>query len=117
MDKSRRANELAAQALAYAGSLVAPGATTDSIDEAVHEFIISHGAYPSPLGYGGFPKSSCTSVNECACHGVPDDRPLEDGDVVSIDISVYLDGFHGDNCRTFTVGQMAPHVQQLVEVS
>ncbi|XP_078429705.1 methionine aminopeptidase 1D isoform X1 [Wolffia australiana] len=86
----RAAGKLAAEVLSFAGTLVKPGITTDEIDQAVHQMIIDNGAYPSPLGYGGFPKSVCTSVNECICHGIPDSRPLEDGDIINIDVTVYL---------------------------
>ncbi|KAK6116248.1 hypothetical protein DH2020_050044 [Rehmannia glutinosa] len=86
----RASGKLAAQVLQYAGTLVKPGITTDEIDQAVHQMIIDNGAYPSPLGYGGFPKSVCTSVNECICHGIPDSRVLEDGDIINIDVTVYL---------------------------
>ncbi|XP_023157196.1 methionine aminopeptidase isoform X2 [Zea mays] len=86
----RAACELAARVLDYAGTLVKPSVTTDEIDKAVHKMIIDAGAYPSPLGYGGFPKSVCTSVNECMCHGIPDSRELQDGDIINIDVTVYL---------------------------
>uniref|UniRef100_A0A803KV61 Peptidase M24 domain-containing protein n=1 Tax=Chenopodium quinoa TaxID=63459 RepID=A0A803KV61_CHEQI len=86
----RAAGELAARVLDYAGTLVRPSVTTDEIDKAVHQMIIDAGAYPSPLGYGGFPKSVCTSVNECMCHGIPDSRQLQDGDIINIDVTVYL---------------------------
>src|SRR5690606_32512283 len=80
-----------------------------------HEFLIAHGAYPSTLGYKGFPKSLCTSVNECICHGIPDLRPLEDGDIVNIDITAYIDGVHGDNNATFLVGDVDEESRLLVE--
>ncbi|KAK8969016.1 hypothetical protein KSP40_PGU004792 [Platanthera guangdongensis] len=86
----RASGRLAAQVLQYAGTLVKPGLTTDAIDKAVHQMIIDNGAYPSPLGYGGFPKSVSTSINECICHGIPDSRELEDGDIINIDVTVYL---------------------------
>lgn len=92
-----------------AGQMVKPGVTTDSIDKAVHEMIVQGGAYPSPLGYGGFPKSVCTSINECICHGIPDSRPLQDGDIVNIDVTVFLDGHHGDTSRMFLVGDAVTH--------
>jgi methionyl aminopeptidase len=101
----RASCKLAALVLEHAGSLVKPGVTTDEIDRAVHKMIIDNNAYPSPLNYGGFPKSVCTSVNECVCHGIPDCRPLEDGDIVNIDVTVYLDGYHGDTSRMFAVGE------------
>ncbi|KAJ4962790.1 hypothetical protein NE237_022729 [Protea cynaroides] len=86
----RASGRLAAQVLEYAGTLVKPGVKTDEIDQAVHQMIIDNGAYPSPLGYGGFPKSVCTSVNECICHGIPDSRALEEGDIINIDVTNYL---------------------------
>jgi methionyl aminopeptidase len=84
--------------------LVAPGVTTEEIDKAVHEYIIENDAYPSPLNYYGFPRSCCTSINEVICHGIPDTRPLQDGDIVNLDVSVYKDGFHGDLNETYLVG-------------
>ncbi|KAI9513227.1 methionyl aminopeptidase [Russula earlei] len=102
----RRAARLAREVLEYAGTLVKVGSTTDALDAAVHDYIVTHSAYPSPLGYSGFPKSCCTSVNNVVVHGIPDDRPLEDGDIVNVDITVFLDGFHGDTSRTFLVGDV-----------
>lgn len=102
--KMRDAAFLARQILDFACALATPGVSTDQIDAITHDEIIRCGAYPSPLRYCGFPKSICTSVNEIACHGIPDDRPLAAGDVLKIDISVYLNGFHGDNCATLIVG-------------
>ena len=83
-----------------------PGVTTDDLDRVVHEFLIDHRAYPSTLGYRGFPKSCCTSVNEVICHGIPDARPLEDGDLVKIDVTAYIGGVHGDTCATFCCGEV-----------
>uniref|UniRef100_A0A1D1Z0N1 Methionine aminopeptidase n=1 Tax=Anthurium amnicola TaxID=1678845 RepID=A0A1D1Z0N1_9ARAE len=100
------------------GKLAAqPGITTDEIDRAVHQMIIDNGAYPSPLGYGGFPKSVCTSVNECICHGIPDSRPLEDGDIINIDVTVYLNGYHGDTSATFFCGSVDDDAKGLVQVT
>jgi methionyl aminopeptidase len=101
----RRSCLLAAKVLESAGGLVKPNVTTDAIDHHVHEQILRAGAYPSPLNYNHFPKSCCTSINEVMCHGIPDTRPLEDGDIVSIDITVFLDGQHGDCCATFHAGE------------
>ena len=95
---------LSRKVLDFAGLLVKAGVTTDYIDEQVHKFIIDSKAYPSPLNYYNFPKSICTSVNEVICHGIPDDRPLEEGDIVNIDISIYKKGFHLDLNETFYVG-------------
>lgn len=105
IEKMRVAGKLAAQALAYAGSLVTPGITTDEIDRKAHEFICDHGAYPSTVGYRGFTKSICTSINEVICHGIPDARPLEDGDMIKIDLTAFHEGVHGDNCATFFAGE------------
>jgi methionyl aminopeptidase len=103
--RMRSAAQLAATVLHHACALAMyPGTTTDEIDEAVHTLIISAGAYPSPLNYAGFPKSVCSSINEVVCHGIPDTRPLQYGDVVSFDVSCYLNGVHGDNCATIIVG-------------
>ena len=99
------------------GSYLQPGITTDEIDKAVHQMIIDNGAYPSPLGYCGFPKSVCTSVNECICHGIPDSRPLEDGDIINIDVTVYLNGYHGDTSATFLCGDVDDEAKKLVQVT
>lgn len=113
----RASGRLAAQVLECAGTLVKAGITTDEIDQAVHQMIIDNGAYPSPLGYGGFPKSVCTSVNECICHGIPDSRSLEDGDIINIDVTVYLNGYHGDTSATFLCGDVEDEAKKLVEVT
>lgn len=100
----RESCRLAAEMLEYAGSLIEEGISTDDIDKQVHEAICKRGAYPSPLGYRGFPKSLCASINEVICHGIPDDRVLQRGDVVKLDVSVFLNGHHGDTCRSWIVG-------------
>jgi len=102
----RQAGRIAHLAIAEAAKLIAPGVTTDQLDAAAHRFIVEQGGYPSSLGYRHFPKSICTSVNEVICHGIPDARPLEDGDLVKIDVTVYKNGVHGDNCATFGCGQL-----------
>ena len=102
----RRAGAAAAEVLMIAGSLVAPGVTTDAIDARVHKEILERGGYPSPLNYRGFPKSVCTSINEVICHGIPDSRQLRDGDIINIDVTVFLDGVHGDTSCTFLVGEV-----------
>ena len=89
--------------------------TTDEVDRVGHEFLCDHGAYPSTLGYKGFPKSLCTSVNECICHGIPDSRELEDGDIVNIDITAYIGGVHGDTNATYLVGDVDEESRLLVE--
>lgn len=115
IERIRVAAKIAAQALQLAGSAVAPGVTTDELDRIAHEFMISQGAYPSTLGYRGYPKSICTSVNEVICHGIPDDRPLQDGDIVKIDITAFIGGVHGDNCASFLVGDVDEDSRLLVE--
>jgi methionyl aminopeptidase len=115
IEKMRVAGRIAAQALHAAGRAIAPGITTDEIDRVGHEFLCDSGAYPSTLGYKGFPKSLCTSVNECICHGIPDSRPLEDGDICNIDITAFIDGVHGDTNATFLVGDVDDESRQLVE--
>nr|XP_027097021.1 methionine aminopeptidase 1B, chloroplastic-like isoform X1 [Coffea arabica] len=115
--KMRAACELAAQVLDHAGTLVRPSVTTNEIDKVVHQMIVDAGAYPSPLGYGGFPKSVCTSVNECMCHGIPDSRQLQDGDIINIDVTVYLNGYHGDTSKTFFCGNVSDAMKRLVKVT
>ncbi len=115
IEKMRIAGRIAAQAMAAAASVIAPGVTTDEIDRVGHEFLLDHGAYPSTLGYRGFPKSLCTSVNEVICHGIPDSRPLEDGDIVNIDITAYVGGVHGDTDATYLCGEVDGESRLLVE--
>ncbi|PXW33541.1 UNVERIFIED_CONTAM: methionine aminopeptidase type I [Williamsia faeni] len=115
IEKMRLASKIAANALAEAGRAVAPGVTTDELDRVAHEYMIDHGAYPSTLGYKGFPKSCCTSLNEVICHGIPDSTVIEDGDIVNIDVTAYIDGVHGDTNATFLAGDVAPEVVDLVE--
>ncbi len=115
VERMRVAGRLAARAMEAAAAAIAPGVTTDELDRIGHEYLVDHGAYPSTLGYRGFPKSLCTSVNEVICHGIPDDRPLEDGDVVNIDITAYLDGVHGDTDATYLVGDVDETSRLLVE--
>ena len=115
IDRMRVAGRVAAQAMAAAAAAIAPGVTTDELDRIAHEFLLDHGAYPSTLGYRGFPKSICTSVNEVVCHGIPDARPLQDGDIVNIDITAYLGGVHGDTDATYLVGEVDEESRLLVE--
>src|SRR6188474_3680641 len=115
IDAMRIAGRLAAQALQEAGKVVVPGVTTDEIDAVAHEFLCDNGAYPSTLGYRGFPKSCCTSLNEVICHGIPDSTVVEDGDIVNIDVTAYLDGVHGDTNATFLAGDVAEEHRLLVE--
>lgn len=111
----RHASRIAAQALAAAGAAVAPGVTTDEVDRIGHEFLLDHGAYPSTLGYRGFPKSLCTSINEVVCHGIPDSRAIEEGDIVNIDITAFVGGVHGDTNATFFAGEVDEESRLLVE--
>jgi methionyl aminopeptidase len=111
----RAACRLAAQARELVGSYVEPGVTTDELDRVGHEFLCDHGAYPSTLGYKGFPKSLCSSVNEVICHGIPDSTVIQDGDIVNIDITAYLDGVHGDTNATFLAGDVDEEVRLLVD--
>jgi methionyl aminopeptidase len=111
----RRASRIAAAALAEVGAHVAPGVTTDELDRIGHEFLVDHDAYPSTLGYRGFPKSLCTSVNEVICHGIPDSTVLAEGDIVNVDITAYIDGVHGDTDATFLVGEVDDASRLLVE--
>lgn len=114
ISRIRRASKLAAQALQQVLDAAKPGVTTDQLDQIGHEFLISNGAYPSTLGYRGFPKSLCTSVNEVICHGIPDDTVLEDGDLVNVDITAFIDGVHGDNNGTVLVGEGPQELEDLV---
>ena len=115
IEKIRKAGQIAAQALQVVGEALRPGVTTDELDRIGHDFIISRDAYPSCLGYMGFPKSLCTSINEVICHGIPDDRPLEDGDIINVDITAYYDGVHGDTCAMFEVGTIDEESHLLIE--
>ena len=111
----RKASRLAAQALQVVLDAAKPGITTDELDRIGHEFLVANGAYPSTLGYRGFPKSLCTSLNEVICHGIPDDTVLEEGDLLNVDITAFLDGVHGDNNGTVIVGQGSQELHDLVD--
>jgi len=115
IEKMRIAGRIAAQAMDSAAKAIAPGVTTDELDRIAHEFMLDHGAYPSTLGYRHFPKSVCTSVNEIICHGIPDDRPLEDGDIVNIDITAFIGGVHGDTDATYLCGNVDEESRLLVQ--
>jgi methionyl aminopeptidase len=115
IERMRVASRIAAQALAEVGRNVVPGVTTDDLDRIGHDFMISRGAYPSTLGYRGYPKSLCTSLNEVICHGIPDDTVVADGDIVNIDITAYIGGVHGDTNATFLAGQVDEESRLLVE--
>lgn len=115
IEKMRHASRIAAQSLQAGGEAVKPGVTTDEVDRVVHEFLVDHGAYPSTLGYRNFPKSCCTSLNEVICHGIPDSTVIEDGDIVNIDVTAFIDGVHGDTNATFLAGDVAEEDRLLVE--
>ena len=115
IQKIRAAGAIAAQAIQLVGSFCKPGITTDELDRIGHEFIISQGAYPSTLGYRGYPKSLCSSINEVICHGIPDTTTLQDGDIINIDVTAFKDGFHGDSNHTFLVGNVSTEVRDLVD--
>lgn len=115
IEKIRHSGKIAAQAIELVGQNAKPGITTDELDKIAHKFLIDNGAYPSTLGYRGYPKSICSSLNEVICHGIPDDTVLEDGDILNIDITAYIDGFHGDSNQTFLVGEVKPVISDLVE--
>ena len=115
IEKIRRASTLAAQAILEVGKHAVPGVTTDYLDRIGHQFLLDHGAYPSTLGYRGFPKSLCTSLNEVICHGIPDSTVLQDGDILNVDITAYLDGVHGDTNATFLIGTVDDESRLLVE--
>ncbi|MDP2437992.1 MAG: type I methionyl aminopeptidase [archaeon] len=113
----RRACRLAREVLDVAGWLVRAGVTTEEIDAAVYEACLARGCYPSPLNYRGFPKSCCTSINEIICHGIPDTRPLKEGDIVNIDVSVFHEGYHGDINEMFFVGRVGEEGKRLVQAA
>lgn len=115
--RMRRAGAAAAELLRRAGELVAPGVTTEEIDVFVHDLTIEMGGYPSTLNYHGYQKSLCTSVNEVICHGIPDSRALLDGDIVNLDVTIYLDGVHGDTNATFRVGEVDETSSQLIDAA
>ncbi len=115
IERIRAAGRIAAQAVDAVAAAIRPGVTTDELDAVGHDFLVAHDAYPSALGYRGFPKSICTSVNEAICHGIPDDTVLLDGDIVKVDITAFTNGMHGDHCAAFGVGDIAPEAADLIE--
>ncbi|MBF0187821.1 MAG: type I methionyl aminopeptidase [Magnetococcales bacterium] len=117
IEKMRATSRLAAETLRMIESHVKPGTTTDTLNDICHQFIVDNGAYPSPLNYRGFPKSICTSVNQQVCHGIPGDRVLRGGDIINVDITTTLDGFHGDTSKTLFVGKPTPKGSKIVRVA
>jgi len=115
VERVRAASRLAAKALVHTASLVAPGVTTNYLDAAAHEFLCDHGAYPSPLGYRGLPKSICTSKNDVICHGIPDNVALLEGDIINVDITAYINRVHGDTRATYPVGEIDEESRLLLE--
>ena len=115
IEAMREASRIAANALEAAGAAVAPGVTTDEIDRIAHEYMIDQGAYPSTLGYRGYPKSTCVSLNEIVCHGIPDTTVIQEGDIVNIDVTAFKNGVHGDTNATFLAGDVAEEHRHLVE--
>ena len=115
IEAMRVAGRIAALALAEVGKHVEPGVTTDELDRIGHEFLVDHGAYPSTLGYRGYPKSLCSSLNEVICHGIPDDTVVGDGDIINIDITAFIGGVHGDTNATFLAGDVDEESRLLVE--
>lgn len=116
-EKMRAAGRLAAQTLDYIAPYVSPGITTLKLNDLCHDYIISHGAIPAPLGYKGYPKSICTSINNVVCHGIPDERQLENGDIINIDVTVIVNGWHGDTSRTFPVGKVGLKAMKLMDTT
>ena len=115
IEKMRVASRIAAGAMAEGSKVIAPGVTTDEIDRVVHDYICDHRAYPSTLGYKHFPKSCCTSLNEVICHGIPDSTVVQDGDIVNIDVTAFIDGVHGDTNATYPAGNVSEENRLLVE--
>ena len=113
----RRAGRLAAQALDLLADHVKPGVTTDALDRLILEFAMDHEAYPAPLLYRGYPKAICTSINHVVCHGIPSDKPLREGDIVNIDVTLILDGWHGDSSRMYAAGEIPRRAERLIEVT
>lgn len=116
-EKMRHAGKLAAQVLDHITDFVKPGVTTNKLNEICHKMILDNKAIPAPLNYKGFPKSICTSINHVVCHGIPDDKKLKDGDIVNIDVTVIVDGYHGDTSRMYYIGKPSIKAKRLVEVT
>lgn len=117
IEKMRASCRLAADVLDHIAPFVQPGVSTDELDRRCHDYIVSHGAYPAPLNYKGFPRSICTSINEVVCHGIPGDRTLAEGDIINIDITTIVDGYHGDTSEMFAVGEVSEEAQKVVDAA
>src|SRR5271154_4965014 len=117
LEGMRRAGKLGAEVLDFITPHVVPGITTDELDRLCHDFILDHGAIPAPLNYRGFPKSICPSINHVVCHGIPGDRKLENGDILNIDVTVILDGWHGDSSRMYAAGTPNTRARNLIDVT
>lgn len=115
IEMMKKAGRITGGALKHAGEMITPGMTTYELDKIIHRYIVSHGAVPSFLGYGGFPGSACISVNDEVIHGIPGPRKLEEGDIVSVDVGAYIEGFHGDSCKTFAVGKISSEAKALMK--
>jgi methionyl aminopeptidase len=113
----RKAGRLAAEALDMIGPFVRPGVTTEELDDRVLEFALDHGAVPAPLNYRGFPKAICTSINHVVCHGIPGPKPMREGDIINIDVTLIVDGWHGDTSRMYGVGEISRRSERLIEVT
>src|SRR5437660_12845498 len=113
----RKAGRLVAECLDVLVPEVKPGVTTDRIDRLVFEFAMDHGAVPATLMYRGYTKSTCTSINHVVCHGIPNDKPLKEGDIVNVDVTLILDGWHGDSSRMYTIGEVPRRAERLVDVT
>ncbi len=117
IEKMRAAGKLAASVLEMIEPHIKAGVTTEEIDKICHDYIIAHNAYPAPLNYHGFPKSVCTSLNHVVCHGIPNEKPLKDGDILNLDVTVKLDGYHGDTSKMFVVGEPSILAERLIRVT
>lgn len=113
----RAAGRLAAEVLDMIGEYVVPGVTTDELDKRCHDFMTARGATPATLGYRGYPKSSCISINHVVCHGIPSDKRLKDGDILNIDVTCVLDGWYGDNSRMYVAGKLSRKAERLIDVT
>lgn len=117
-EKMRVAGKLAAEVLAMIGPHIQPGVTTNALNDLCHDYIVNvQKAIPAPLNYHGFPKSICTSVNHVVCHGIPNDKPLQNGDIINVDVTVIKDGYHGDTSKMFCVGEVESHAKKLIQVT